>query len=191
MVAWAVLACLARALLFALRLEALVPHALLFANPVLLQVSATTTGTCGRHTYIKGGRQTADVPIIDAYTKHIQWFRHHADHQRRGDAHNGSGDNGSGSGGGMGGRSNGGGKLARAQGLAACLLPRLAPNLPVRIAESLLGRTASVLVVIPAHFMGGIMGVAIARLLFAGTELAGVAPPTQVGACEVTFCLRW
>lgn len=37
-VAWAVLACLARALLFALRLEALVPHALLFANPVLLQV---------------------------------------------------------------------------------------------------------------------------------------------------------
>lgn len=56
----------------------------------------------------------------------------------------------------------------------------MAPNLPVRIAESLLGRTASVLVVIPAHFMGGIMGVAIARGLFAATGLAGLEPPTQV-----------
>lgn len=129
------------------------------------------------------------APIIDTFT-HInihrpQWFRHHADNPRpRGGARNGGGgDNGSGGGvSGRGGRGSGGGKLARARGMAACLLPRLAPSLPVRIAESLLGRTASALVVIPAHFMGGIMGVAVARLLFAGTELAGVAPPTQVGA---------
>ena len=188
MVAWAVLACLARALLFALRLEALVPHALLFANPVLLQVRRAEIS------YEKSrwdGLLTCPSSIhTRIHTNHIQWFRHHANHQRqRGGARNGGGgDNGSGGGGGRGGRGSGGGKLARAKGLAACLLPRLAPNLPVRIAESLLGRTASALVVIPAHFMGGIMGVAVARLLFAGTELAGVAPPTQVG---VGLCGFW
>lgn len=103
-----------------------------------------------------------------------QWFRRR---RRRASARRGNGANGGSSGSSQ---SNGGNKLAQARGLATSLIPRLVPNLPIRIAESLLGRTASVLVVIPAHFMGGIMGVAIARLLFAVTGLTHLEPPTQV-----------
>jgi hypothetical protein len=43
-------------------------------------------------------------------------------------------------------------------------MTRVVPSLPVRIAESLLGRTPSILVLLPAHFLGGILGVTVVKL---------------------------
>lgn len=63
MVAWAVLVSLARALLFALRLEALVPHALVFANPVLLQES--TTRACDAYAWSRSISKHEPRPIHD------------------------------------------------------------------------------------------------------------------------------
>ncbi len=80
-------------------------------------------------------------------------------------------------------RPQGGGNAARALAPGGAPMPsappsyndRIAPNLPVRIAESLLGRTPSLLVLLPAHLIGAIMGLTFVQLLL-GVNCTAMEP---------------
>jgi hypothetical protein len=67
------------------------------------------------------------------------------------------------------------------------------PNLPVRIAESLLGRTPSILVLLPAHFLGGILGVTIVKLFLglSGQALLPIMYGSSNGETSPMLLLGW
>lgn len=73
---------------------------------------------------------------------------------------------------------------------------RVVPNLPFRIAESLLGRTPSVLVLLPAHLLGSITGVTVVRLLlnlssFSESYAAQALLPIVYGDKSPVLLLGW
>jgi hypothetical protein len=74
------------------------------------------------------------------------------------------------------------------------------PNMPIRIAESLLGRTPSVLVLVPAHLLGGIMGVTLVKLtmewspLSCGSAAQALLPVmygTSVDKANASMLMGW
>lgn len=133
---WTVFVCLLRALLFSIRVFVWVPNALVFANPFLME------------RFLQAFRNKAS-PFSSSLLSGI--------------------------------KRNSNGYAAACATIAdmssssssssSTVFPssltcrtRVVPHLPVRIAESLLGRTPSIFVLLPAHFLGGIMGVTIVKL---------------------------
>lgn len=143
--AWTVCVCLLRALLFALRVYAWVPNALVFANPFLME------------RFLRAFHNKASSfssSLSSASTRKGTGNGHAA--SRAAPAAGTSSSSASTS--------------ASAFPSSSTRTTRVVPNLPVRIAESLLGHTSILVVLLPAHLVGSITGVTVVRLLLGLTS---------------------
>ena len=135
--AWTGCVCLLRALLFSIRVYSWVPNALVFANPFLME------------RFLRAFRNKAS-PFSSSLSSAYKKISNGNAASRAASAGMSSSSSSSSS--------------SSAFPSSSTRPPRVVPNLPVRIAESLLGRTPSILVLLPAHFLGGILGVTIVKL---------------------------